>query len=126
MRISATRIAQAVLFAVLAFLALPVLAVASEGELLVSDDQLWVIAVGSIVPLGGYVLARFTPSQPVSAFIHVLLAAIAGGFTQAITAGSVGFNDTTFQFVLTSIAAALAAHGFLWKPAQINEKLNRP
>lgn len=114
----------------IAMLLLPVTALADSAPppqhtLALASTQVWVLAVGALVPIVTYVLNHVAPwtSEPVKAFVLVVAAAVAGGVTQAINAGNVGFNDSTFQLVLTSIIAALAAHGFLWKPSGVSTRL---
>lgn len=114
------------LLAGLAYLAPAALAVdPPQHALALANTQVWVIAVGCLVPLVTYVLNHNAPwvSEPVKATVLVIAAAIAGGVTQAINAGSVGFNESTFQLVLSSIVAALVAHHLLWKPSGIAAKL---
>lgn len=94
-------------------------------NLLLNNPQLWVIVIGSIVPLGGYILNKVGPwvDESTKAFVQVLLAAVTTGLYTALDTNVFGFNDDTLQLVLTGIAAALAAHKLLWKPARVNERL---
>lgn len=110
--------------------ALPAAAFAQDAPdpsstLVLPTDQLWTLAVGALVPLVTYGLNYIGPwvSEPVKAFIVVLASAVAGGVTQAITAGDVGFNTVTLQFVLTAVIAALSAHKLLWRPSGVSAKL---
>lgn len=115
----------------LLILALPAVASAAEDApppsptLVLPTDQLWALAVGLLVPLVTYVLNYVGPwvSEPVKAGVLVIAAAVAGGLAQAITAGDVGFNTTTLQFVLTAVLSALSAHRILWKPSGVSAKL---
>lgn len=94
-------------------------------NLLLDNPQLWVILIGSIVPLGGYILNKVGPwvDETTKAFVQVLLAAVATALYTALDTNVFGVNDDTLQLVLTGVVAALAAHKLLWKPARVNERL---
>jgi peptidoglycan/LPS O-acetylase OafA/YrhL len=112
-------------------LLLPAAAMATDDvpnpntTLALPTDQIWTLAVGALVPLVTYGLNYVGPwlSEAIKAIILVVVSAIAGGITQAIVAGDVGFNATTLQFVLTAVIAALSAHRLLWRPSTISTKL---
>lgn len=95
------------------------------AHLALSNDQLWVFLIGTIVPLGGYVLNRLGPwaSETVKAAVHVALAAIAAGLYTALETKVFGVNTQTLELVVTAVVAALGAHHWLWKPATVNTKL---
>jgi di/tricarboxylate transporter len=113
----------------LAMLILPAVALADppppQRTLAFPTDQVWTLIVGALVPLLTYALNYVGPwlDEKVKAIILVIVAAIAGGVTQAVVAGDVGFNNTTLQFVLTAVIAALGAHGWLWRPSGTNVAL---
>lgn len=90
--------------------------------LVLPTDQLWAFAAGSVIPLMTYAINKWAPytSEKIKGIMQVLAAAIAGGLTQAITAGGVGFNSITLQFILTAVVAALGAHKALWLPSGIS------
>lgn len=118
------------LFLMALVLVVPEVAFAEAGEqpaptLLLPSTQIWTLVAGALVPLGGYVLNYLGPivNEKAKALVQVLLAAVSGGFVQAITVGDVGFNDVTLQFVLSAVITALFAHGFLWRPSGINVAL---
>lgn len=94
-------------------------------RLLLENAQLWVILIGSIVPLGGYVLNKLAPwtTEPVKAAIQVVLAAAAGALYTALDTKVFGWNDETVSLVLSAVAAALFAHNFLFRPGKINTRL---
>lgn len=100
-------------------------AVSPQPTLALPSDQVWTLFAGALVPLVGYVLNHYGPqaSEKAKAFVQVIAAAIAGGIIQAITAGHVGFNMITLQFILTAVIAALTAHGLLWRPSGISTAL---
>jgi hypothetical protein len=123
------RLISLVAFALLAF---PTLAFADaapppQDTLALPTDQVWTLVAGALAPLASYVLNYVGPqtSERVKAFVQVVVAAVAGGLTQAIAAGSdtVGFNSVTLQFVLSAVIAALTAHKFLWQPSTISTAL---
>jgi hypothetical protein len=97
----------------------------TSPTLSLNSKQTWSLLIGSLVPLFSYVLNYVGPwvSEPVKAFVQVLVAAIAGGLYTALATTSFGWNSATLQMVLTAVIAALAAHGFLWKPSGISTKL---
>lgn len=109
------------------FLLWPALALADSAPppaptLVLPTDQLWAFAAGSIVPLVTYAINKWAPytSEKIKGLVQVVVAAIAGGLVQAITAGGVGFNSTTLQFIITAVVAALGAHKALWLPSGIS------
>jgi hypothetical protein len=114
----------------LAMLVAPMVAVADsvpppQHTLALPTDQVWTLLAGGLVPLASYVLNHAGPwcTEHVKAAVQVLVAAVAGGLTQAIVAGNVGFNGVTLQFVLTAVTAALFAHRLLWLPSGISARL---
>lgn len=119
-----------VLLAMLAaLLLLPALAFADapppQPTLALPTDQVWTLLAGGLAPLAAYVLNYVGPhtSEKIKAFVQIVVAAIAGGVAEAITAGGVGFNTVTLQFCLSAVIAALAAHKILWQPATISTAL---
>lgn len=94
-------------------------------NLILGNHQFWVILIGSIVPLGGYVINRLGPwvSETVKGIVQVVLAAVVGALYAALDTNVFGLNEPTVQLVFSAVAAALMAHNFLWKPAKVNTKL---
>lgn len=110
-------------------LLLPSLALAvdpPQHTLALPTTQIWCIVAGCISPLITYVLNNRllkNLSEPIKAVIFLVGAAIAGGIAQAINAGNVGFNQSTFQLVATSVLAAIIAHFGFWQPSTIAAKV---
>lgn len=94
-------------------------------NLLLGEHQLWVLLIGSLVPLVTYVLNRVGPwlSESVKAMVLVVVSAAAGALYTAIESPDFGWNLPTRELVLSAVVAALAAHNWLWKPAKVNTKL---
>lgn len=94
-----------------------------SSELLLSGDQLWVLLIGTIVPLGGYLLNKAMPwkTETTKAIVQVVLTSIAA---TAYTALATDFESFTsfVQQVFSAIVAGLFAHNVLWKPANVNIK----
>ena len=90
-----------------------------------TSTQLWVLGAGFLVPAVAYVLNHNAPwaSEPVKAFVLVIVAAVAGGVVQAIDIGGVGFNHDTLQVVMSSVVAALSAHKLFWHPSEVAARL---
>jgi hypothetical protein len=96
-----------------------------QPTLALPTDQVWTLIAGVLSPVVAYALNFAGPwaSEKLKALVQVGAAAIAGGLTQAIVAGGVGFNGKTLQFVITAIFAALTAHKTLWQPSGISTAL---
>lgn len=94
-------------------------------NLLLDNPQFWAIVIGSLVPLVTYVLNRYAPwvDESVKAFVLLFVTAVATGLYTALETSVFGWNEQTFQLVLSGVFAAFMAHKILWKPARINEKL---
>lgn len=115
--------------AVFLLLVLPAAALADapppQPTLALPTDQVWTLIAGALAPIAAYMLNFRAPwlTEPVKALVQVVVAAVAGGIMQAVTAGGVGFNGRTLQFILTAVFGALAAHSGLWKPSGIQRTL---
>lgn len=96
-----------------------------QSTLALPSDQVWAAIAGALAPAAAYVLNYLGPhiSEKVKAVVHVIVAAIAGGLTQAIAGGTVGFNHTTLQLVFTAVVAALFAHKIFYLPSGISTAL---
>lgn len=94
-------------------------------QLILPTDQLWAIFVAGFVPLVMFVINKYAPwvSEGGKLIAHAIAAAIVAGVVQAITAGDVGFNQVTLQFVLSGVAGAFLSITLAWQKTQIPEKL---
>ena len=93
--------------------------------LALQSSQLWVLLIGSLVPLATYVLNHYAPwaSEPAKALVLVVVTAVAGGLYTALATSTFGLNSQTAQMVLTAVAGALAAHHGLWRPSTVSARL---
>lgn len=94
-------------------------------QFLFPTDQLWAMFVAGFVPLVMYVINKYAPwvTDGGKLIAHAIAAAIVGGVVQAITAGDVGLNQATFQFVLSGVAGAFLSITLAWSKTQIPMKL---
>jgi hypothetical protein len=129
-----TRLMKTLLLLWLILLAIPALSLASDGgvpspHLVLPVSQIWVVVVGLLSPLLGYVIntaAWRNAPEPVKAFVQVAIAAIGAAITTAISTNVFGFNNATLQLIITGIVAALGAHAILWKPSGVQAHLTAP
>lgn len=98
-------------------LVLPAIALAADAPppqrtLALPTDQIWAAVAGGLAPLVAYMLNYVGPyvDERLKGVVQALAAAIAGGIAQAITAGDVGFNAITLQFVVTAMLTAVVGH----------------
>ena len=93
--------------------------------MLLGTTQLWVLLIGSLVPLVTYVINHVGPqiSEPIKATVVAVAAAAAAALYTAIETSVLGFNSATLQLVLTAIVSAFGSHLLLWKPSGISVKL---
>lgn len=114
-------------FYLVLLLALPGVAFAADaGEvpnttLPLPNDMIWALVAAALVPLGGYIVNFLGPqtSEKVKGLVQIVFAAAASGIVQAITAGGVGFNGVTAQYILFGLFAAFGAHKLIYKPTTI-------
>lgn len=94
-----------------------------SSQLLLSNDQLWVLLIGSIVPLGGYIFNKIMPwkTETTKAIVQVVLMAVAGTAYTALATDIGGFTGFVQQ-AFSATVAGLFAHNILWKPGNINIK----
>jgi hypothetical protein len=119
---------RAAVLAVLCLLLIPTLALAGElpaaptPHLALPAAQIWVILVGLLTPLLGYVMNTAlwkTAPEPVKALLQAVVSAIAAAITTAISTSVFGLNDATLELILTSVAASFGAHAWIWRPSGI-------
>lgn len=93
--------------------------------LVLPTDQLWAYLASTLVTLPTYLFNHYGPqvSEPVKGLVLMFTSAVAAGIAQAITAGGVGFNHTTLQYVVTGVFVAFMAHRFVWMPTGIAASL---
>ncbi len=89
------------------------------------ENQLWILLIGAVVPLVGYVLNKKAPwvDETVKAVFLLALTAVTGVVYQVAVTGGDVVSEQTLQLVLSALVAALFAHGHLYKPAKVNTKL---
>lgn len=114
----------------LLFLALPTLAQADPGEipnqtLPLPTDALWAIVASGLVPLAAYLVNHYGPhtDEKLKGIVLGVLGIVASGIAQAITAGHVGFNSTTLQYVVIGLIGSYGSHALVWKPSTIAQAL---
>ncbi|HST55065.1 MAG TPA: hypothetical protein VLJ42_04095 [Solirubrobacteraceae bacterium] len=92
-------------------------------QLILPNQQFWVLLIGSIVPLGAYLINRAARwnSEQAKAIVHVALTGIAGVAYTALAGNVKGVGDF-LQQAFTAIVAGLFAHNILWKPSGLNLK----
>jgi hypothetical protein len=95
----------------------------ASTPLLITGDQLWVLLIGSIVPLGGYWLNKVMPwkTETSKAIVQVVLTSIAATL-YTFVATDIGSFTSFVQQVFSATVAGLFAHNILWKPANVNIK----
>jgi hypothetical protein len=92
-------------------------------QLVLPNQQFWVLVVGAFVPLAGYWINKVMPwqTEQVKGIVQVVLTAIGGVGYTAIFGDVEGVGDF-LQQCYTAIIAGLFAHKTLWAPAGINLK----
>jgi hypothetical protein len=93
--------------------------------LVLPQTQLWTLVIGSLVPLVTYVLNHYAPwvSEPIKGIVLALVAAGASALYTALSTNVIGFNNTTYQLVISAVIAAFLTHVVVWKPSGISVKL---
>jgi hypothetical protein len=121
-------IARILLLGLFCFLLLPPAALAGElpaapiSHLALPASQIWVILVGLLTPLVGYVTNTAlwkTAPEPVKALVQALVSAAAAAITTAVATSTFGFNDASLQLILTGVIASFGAHAIAWKPSGV-------
>jgi hypothetical protein len=107
----------------------------TSPQIVISDHEFYVLLIGSIVPLGGYLsnagsewllggsrLGALVKSQSFKGLMQVVLTAIAGYLYTALSTDVHGFVNIS-QGAFSAVVAALFAHNILWRPANVNVRL---
>jgi hypothetical protein len=107
----------------------------TSPQIVISDHEFYVLLIGSIVPLGGYLinagselllagsrLGTLVKSQSFKGLMQVVLTAIAGYLYTALATDVHGFVNIS-QGAFSAVVAALFAHNILWRPANVNVRL---
>lgn len=83
-----------------------------NNSLPLPNDMVWALAASAIVPLFTYVINKYGAhtSEKIKGAITLGAGAVTSGLVQAITAGGVGFNGTTLQYVIFGLFTAFGAH----------------
>lgn len=86
--------------------------------------NLYLVVLGGLSPLAGYVLNHYAPwaTEPVKGIVQAVLAAGGAVLFQAVSGSDLGLNDPTLLAALTAMISALLAH-VGWKAAAINVAL---
>ncbi|HEX6754292.1 MAG TPA: hypothetical protein VF093_12000 [Solirubrobacterales bacterium] len=95
----------------------------APSQLLISGDQLWVLLIGAIVPVGGYWINKVMPwkTETSKAIVQIVLTSIAATLYTFI-ATDIGSLTSFVEQAFSAIVAGLFAHNILWKPANVNIK----
>jgi hypothetical protein len=95
----------------------------APSQLLISGDQLWVLLIGSIVPLGGYWINKVMPwkTETSKAIVQVVLTSIAATL-YTMVATDIGSLTSFVEQAFSATVAGLFAHNILWKPGNVNIK----
>lgn len=97
----------------------------TNHQLAFSAIQFWILVIGSLTPLVGYLLNTYGSwiSEPVKAGVQVAVAALASLLFQLLSAGDLALNAQTLQLCFSAVVAALVAHKFLWLPSGVGQVL---
>lgn len=95
----------------------------STTQLILPNQQFWVLFIGAFVPLATYTINKLAPwqSEQVKAIVQVVLTAAAGVGYTALAGHVKGFEDFAQQ-AFTASLSGLFAHNLLWKPSGLNIK----
>lgn len=86
--------------------------------------NVYLLVLGGLVPLAGYVLNHFAPwaTEQVKGLVQAALAAGVGVLYQAVSGSDLGLNDETLLAAVTAMLSALVGH-VGWRAAGINTAL---
>jgi hypothetical protein len=90
-------------------------------QLILPNQQFWVLFIGAFVPLAGYLINKAAPweSEAFKGVVQVVLVAI-GGVAYTAIGGDVEDIGDFLQQVSTAIISGLFAHNILWKPSGLS------
>jgi len=93
-------------------------------DVFLPEDQFWVLLIGSIMPIFGYLQNKLWADapEPAKAVVQVVLTAVVGALYTVLATDVTGFGDIVQQ-CYSAVVAALFAHNILWKPANVNVRL---
>jgi hypothetical protein len=91
------------------------------AQLVLPNQQFWVLLVGAAVPVLTYWFNKVMPwqTEQTKAIVHVIVLAVAGVAYTAIFGDVHGTGDF-LQQVITAVISGLFAHNILWKPTGLN------
>jgi hypothetical protein len=91
-------------------------------QLVLPNQQFWVLVVGAFVPLAGYWINKVSPwkSEQVKGIVQVVLMAVAGVLYTLIFGDDIEGVGDFLQQCFTAITAGLFAHKTLWAPSGMN------
>ena len=95
-----------------------------QTDVFLPEDQFWVLVIGSIVPVFGYLQNKLWPDMGESfkGIVQVALTAAVGALYTVVATDVTGFDEIAQQ-CFSAVVAALLAHNILWKPANVNVKV---
>lgn len=85
------------------------------------NDLVWALVAAGLVPLAGYLFNKYGPhtGEKTKGSVIGVLGVVSAALVQAVSAGGVGLNDVTLQYVLLGLVAAYGSHKFVWQPTTI-------
>lgn len=86
---------------------------------LLNSTQFYAMLAAAVLQGATYLINHYAPwvSEKAKTVFTVAFAALVGAVVQLIDRGTLAFDTNTLETIGFAVAAALAAHGFLWKPS---------
>ena len=93
--------------------------IGATTQLVLPNQQFWVLTIGVLVPLAGYFINKVMPwqTEQIKGIVQVVLAAIGATLYTVIFGDVKGVGDF-LQQCITAILAGLFAHKALWAPQE--------